>query len=296
MNSREKTDLLECSNLGDFELSTNARLRFQTRTPLEAREWELKISKAVDDLGRGPLPNGLRVTPWPGNGAEKGTCETVQRIFGWEEEHLKRGTGKRLMQHVDGSLPRVTPADAERGERLMSEMLFGGGWAIEEARIIEEEVFFNCIHRFRRMNMVIYPGMYAEHIKRWRFVFPRSSVLITAQEDLLDHPDEIMESVFNHVGVYPIKITESKSRRGHDFSPRGGESTEDQWKERCANSAVDPRLLLKAYEHGFPDWYSQIGKNWSWESTAVSAHGEEGPQCVESEQERRQRERAQGRR
>ena len=51
--------------------------------------------------------------------------------------------------------------------------------------------------------------------------------------------------------------------------------------------------MLAAYEHGFPEWYAMVGKNWSWEATAIAA-SEEGPQCEETEQDRRQRERHQG--
>ena len=126
-------------------------------------------------------------------------------------------------------------------ERRMSRLLFESGfWNIREARVIEEEVFFECHLFFRKISYHIYPGMYSEHLRRYRFLFPdvqttpkgskltngdkgRASsssfaaasslpgpgtvkvgpILMSYQEDLLERPEATLRAVQDHLGLLP---------------------------------------------------------------------------------------------
>ena len=124
-------------------------------------------------------------------------------------------------------------------EKDMSKLLFESNfWDIKEARLVEEDTYFACHHFFRKISYHIYPAMYAEHLRRYRFLFPQvadttplrsgeraalealslppkgpsrvetkvtkvGSILLLEQEDLLELPDSAMRMVREHIGLLP---------------------------------------------------------------------------------------------
>lgn len=174
----------------------------------------------------------------------------------------------------DDELPEVSRDAAREANAAMSNLLFSGEWTVEEARIVEEDMFFSCNHRFRRMGYTVYPGMIGEHLQRWRFVYPRSSVILTAQEDLLDHPADVLNTVFNFLGLPGVTEVDGDLAthvdRPEEHEPLSffelGPLASEMAVDRCRKSAVDPRKILEAYAPDFPAVWKELGKNLSWEA------------------------------
>jgi hypothetical protein len=146
--------------------------------------------------------------------------------------------GPQLLRPVGEEDRGWTLETTHEFERRMSRLLFESGfWDIREARLIEEDVFFACHHHFRRISYHVYPAMYTEHLRRYRFLFPDvtatasdyasgslaaapssssnpqspssdevpfikvGAILMSYQEDLLERPDAAVRAVKRHLGM-----------------------------------------------------------------------------------------------
>jgi len=113
----------------------------------------------------------------------------------------------------DESLPHITEDKATKAEALLREDLFSGRWSRHAVRLMEEEAFFACNHRFRLLGYSLYPAMYAEHLDRWRFVFKKmASFMLVSQEAVLERPEDTLEGVFKHMPYLQFRYQERRSR------------------------------------------------------------------------------------
>lgn len=236
-------------------------------------------------------------------------CTLVPQLLKWPPREPGKvwppgfppGNGKPVW---DSHLPEVPGEVVAVADRIMSDLLFSGAWTKHEARVVEENMYFSCNHRFRKIGYSFFPHLYPEHLRRWFYLFPRDHILLSAQEDLLDRPSHTMAALYRHVGLDPAgdesiaqdALRDPNLARGQgDMLPRGpgdspgslhksrsgrdrGKTAFQSGQERCNNSAVDPLEAMRVLGPSMRDFYHIIGRNLSWESVAVSSK-QEAPTC-----------------
>lgn len=239
-------------------------------------------------------------------------CTVVPQLLKWPPRKpgevwppgFPPGNGKPVW---DSHLKEVAGEVVAVADRMMSDLLFSGAWTKHEVRIVEENMYFSCNHRFRKIGYSFFPHLYPEHLRRWFFLFPRDHVLLSAQEDLLDRPSHTMAALYRHVGLDPAGDesiaqdalgganlalgvglgemldtspgdrlgSQHKSRSGRDR----GKTAFQSGQERCNNSAIEPLEAMRVLKPSMQDFYYILGRNLSWESIAVSSN-QEAPTCV----------------
>ena len=89
-------------------------------------------------------------------------------------------------------------------ERMLSDALYGLGTADEVLFRIEQvewDVLWRCYRPFRLIRHAFYPALYSEHLRRWSAVVGADRILLVSQEDLLDHPEDVMRRVWTFAGL-----------------------------------------------------------------------------------------------